>query len=97
MCRGQLVHAVWVQYRAVAGQQHRIRLTGMPCLLTQANNKRTLLLAAQFLHEELPIRLARRVRELKKLPFGLGETDAIKEVRKLYEKSFFQIRRYRHT
>jgi len=59
----------------------------------QANNKRTLLLAAQFLHEELPIRLARRVRELKKLPFGLGETDAIKEVRKLYEKSFFQIRR----
>lgn len=60
---------------------------------SQAHNKRTLMLAAQFLHEELPIRLARRVRELKKLPFGLGETDAIKQVRKLYEKSFFQIRR----
>ena len=59
----------------------------------QSNNKRTLLLAAQFLHEELPIRLARRVRELKKLPFGLGETEAIKEVRKLYERSFFQVRR----
>ena len=59
----------------------------------QANNKRTLMLAAQFLHEELPIRLARRVRELKKLPYGLGETDAIRQVRKLYEKSFFQIRR----
>eukprot|EP00960_Hanusia_phi_P046689 757981-Hanusia_phi.AAC.4 len=59
----------------------------------QANNKRALLLAAQFLHEELPIRLARRVRELKKLPFGLGETAAMTQVRKLYEKSFFQIRR----
>lgn len=67
--------------------------THLKYLNVQANNKRTLLLAAQFLHEELPIRLARRVRELKKLPFGLGETDAIKEVRKLYEKSFFQIRR----
>jgi hypothetical protein len=33
------------------------------------------------------------VRELKKLPYGLGETDAIRQVRKLYEKSFFQIRR----
>ena len=61
--------------------------------MLQANNRRTLLLAAQFLHEELPIRLARRVRDLKTLPFGLSETGAIKEVRKLYEKSFFQIRR----
>jgi hypothetical protein len=33
------------------------------------------------------------VRDLKTLPFGLSETGAIKEVRKLYEKSFFQIRR----
>lgn len=56
---------------------------------SQANNKRALLLAAQFLHEELPIRLARRARELKKLPFGLAETESMMEVRKLYEKSFF--------
>jgi len=60
---------------------------------SQANNKRALLLAAQFLHEELPIRLARRARELKKLPFGLAETESMMEVRKLYEKSFFDIRR----
>ena len=45
-------------------------------------SKRTLLLAAQFLHEELPVRLARRARELKKLPFGLSETASIK-VRRL--------------
>ena len=56
-------------------------------------SKRTLLLAAQFLHEELPVRLARRARELKRLPFGLGEMVSIKGVRKLYERSFFRIRR----
>ncbi|KAJ1478437.1 mitochondrial branched-chain alpha-ketoacid dehydrogenase kinase-domain-containing protein, partial [Baffinella frigidus] len=60
----------------------------------QANNKRALILAAQFLHEELPIRLARRVRELKKLPYGLGDTKSITQVRKMYEKSFFEIRRH---
>jgi len=60
----------------------------------QVHNKRALLLAAQFLHEELPIRLARRVRELKKLPYGLSETKSITQVRKLYEKSFFEIRRH---
>jgi len=56
--------------------------------------RRTLLLAAQFLHEELPVRLARRARELRKLPFGLGDTTSIKGVRKLYERSFFRIRRF---
>ena len=29
----------------------------------------------------------------KKLPFGLGDTTSIKGVRKLYERSFFRIRR----
>jgi len=58
------------------------------------HSTRTLLLAAQFLHEELPVRLARRARELKKLPFGLGDTASIKGVRKLYERSFFRIRRF---
>ncbi len=40
------------------------------------------------------MRLARRARELKKLPFGLGDTASIKGVRKLYERSFFRIRRF---
>ena len=43
--------------------------------------------------EELPIRIARRVRELTKLPHDLGKMPSIIEVRKLYEKSFFQIRK----
>ena len=33
---------------------------------------RQLLLSAQFLHEELPTRLAHRVMELEALPFGLS-------------------------
>ena len=61
---------------------------------SSTNSSRTLLLAAQFLHEELPVRLARRARELRKLPFGLGDTTSIKGVRKLYERSFFRIRRF---
>lgn len=40
------------------------------------------------------MRLARRARELRKLPFGLGDTTSIKGVRKLYERSFFRIRRF---
>jgi len=59
----------------------------------QKNNKRATLIAAQFLHEELPIRIARRARELKKLPHNLGEMPSIVEVRKLYEESFFRLRR----
>mmetsp|Transcript_73617 Transcript_73617/g.195882 ORF Transcript_73617/g.195882 Transcript_73617/m.195882 type:complete len:377 (-) Transcript_73617:184-1314(-) len=59
----------------------------------QAKNKQTILIAAQYLHEELPIRLARRVRDLRKLPFGLAETESIAEVIRLYEKSFFVLRR----
>lgn len=34
--------------------------------------ERNLLLSAQFLHQELPIRLAHRVTELENLPHGLS-------------------------
>ena len=34
--------------------------------------ERQLLLSAQFLHKELPVRLAHRVAELENLPFGLS-------------------------
>lgn len=36
---------------------------------------------------------ARRAKELKSLPFGLNNTASITGVRKLYERSFFRIRR----
>lgn len=41
---------------------------------------RNLLLSAQFLHKELPIRIARRAIELESLPFGLSEKPAVLKV-----------------
>ena len=44
--------------------------------------QRNLLLSAQFLHKELPIRIARRALELDSLPFGLSNKPAILKVRR---------------
>ncbi|XP_062211382.1 pyruvate dehydrogenase (acetyl-transferring) kinase, mitochondrial-like [Phragmites australis] len=54
--------------------------------------ERTLLLAAQFLHKELPIRIARRELDLESLPFGLSSKPAILKVRDWYVDSFRDIR-----
>lgn len=43
-------------------------------------SEKNLLLAAQFLHKELPIRIARRAIELESLPFGLSEKSAVLKV-----------------
>jgi pyruvate dehydrogenase kinase 2/3/4 len=43
--------------------------------------ERQLLLSAQFLHKELPVRLAHRVAELDNLPYGLSAKNAIIKVR----------------
>ncbi|KAJ1292088.1 hypothetical protein BS78_02G365500 [Paspalum vaginatum] len=53
---------------------------------------RNLLLSAQFLHRELPIRFARRALELQSLPFGLSSNPAILKVRDWYLESFRDIR-----
>lgn len=44
--------------------------------------ERQLLLSAQFLHKELPVRLAHRVAELENLPYGLSAKKAILQVRR---------------
>ena len=41
---------------------------------------RNLLFSAQFLHKELPIRIARRTLELQSLPFGLSLKPAVLKV-----------------
>ncbi|KAI9684870.1 MAG: hypothetical protein M1822_005519 [Bathelium mastoideum] len=51
----------------------------------------TLFRASQFLSEELPIRLAHRVRELGDLPDGLNEMPSIKRVQDWYAQSFEEI------
>lgn len=42
--------------------------------------RKNLLLSAQFLHKELPVRLAHRVIELENLPYGLSEKAPILQV-----------------
>lgn len=50
-----------------------------------------LILSACFLHEEIPIRLARRVKELVALPHGLSESQQIKSVADRYRRTTLRI------
>merc|ERR1740117_2769093 len=43
---------------------------------------------AQFLHNELPIRLAQRVQELNSLPYGLSQLPQIQSVQEWYTQYF---------
>ncbi|KAM0748315.1 pyruvate dehydrogenase kinase [Meredithblackwellia eburnea MCA 4105] len=51
----------------------------------------TLLRASQFLAEELPIRLAHRVKELDELPHNLSKMPSIEKVKKWYAESFEEL------
>ena len=53
-----------------------------------------LLLSAQFLHNELPVRLAHRVAELENLPYGLSAKAHVLKVRDWYVSSFTDLRRF---
>lgn len=50
--------------------------------------EKNLLISAQFLHKELPIRVARRAIELETLPYGLSEKPAVLKVRSRVLVSF---------
>ncbi|CEI87764.1 Putative [Pyruvate dehydrogenase [lipoamide]] kinase [Rhizopus microsporus] len=47
--------------------------------------------ASQFLHEELPIRIAHRVKELDELPPNLREMPSIVKVKNWYAQSFEEL------
>jgi len=75
--------------------------TGLGLLLPEGDNsngmtrrERTLLQIATFLKRELPVRLARRVVELKALPEGLDQMPSVNRVREWYEQSFVEIRSF---
>ncbi|XP_042052154.1 pyruvate dehydrogenase (acetyl-transferring) kinase, mitochondrial-like [Salvia splendens] len=53
---------------------------------------RNLLISAQFLHKELPIRISRRAVELESLPYGLSLKPAVLKVRDWYLESFRDVR-----
>ncbi|GJP46661.1 hypothetical protein CLOM_g5925 [Closterium sp. NIES-68] len=56
--------------------------------------ERNLITAAQFLHHELPVRLAHRVTELENLPHGLSDKAPILKVRDWYVDSFKDIHQF---
>jgi pyruvate dehydrogenase kinase 2/3/4 len=55
---------------------------------------RQLILSAQFLHNELPVRLAHRVAELENLPYGLSAKSHVVKVRDWYVESFRDLRHF---
>ncbi|XP_021822419.1 pyruvate dehydrogenase (acetyl-transferring) kinase, mitochondrial isoform X2 [Prunus avium] len=55
---------------------------------------RNFIISAQFLHKELPIRIARRAIELEALPYGLSEKPAVLKVRDWYLDSFRDLRSF---
>ncbi|XP_055822219.1 pyruvate dehydrogenase (acetyl-transferring) kinase, mitochondrial-like [Solanum dulcamara] len=57
-------------------------------------SSKNLLISAQFLHKELPIRIARRVIELEDLPYGLSKKLGVLKVRDWYLDSFRDLRSY---
>ncbi|GAK67320.1 alpha-ketoacid dehydrogenase kinase [Moesziomyces antarcticus] len=54
-------------------------------------NPGTILQAGSFLHEELPIRLAHRVKELDELPHDLSKMPSIVKVKNWYAQSFEEL------
>ncbi|EIN08681.1 alpha-ketoacid dehydrogenase kinase N-terminal domain-containing protein [Punctularia strigosozonata HHB-11173 SS5] len=63
-------------------------------LFGQNPSQGTLLAASQFLGEELPIRLAHRVKELDTLPHNLSKMPSIEKVKNWYAHSFEELIRF---
>lgn len=58
---------------------------------TSKNNK-NFVLSSQYLHNELPIRLSQRIKDLDYLPYNIYGNNYISNIREWYIKSFFEIR-----
>ena len=55
---------------------------------------RQLMVSAQFLHKELPVRFAHRVAELENLPLGLSSKDQVQTVRDWYVESYDELKSF---
>lgn len=62
--------------------------------LSEMNYNDRINISAKYLYKEIPIRLARRIKDLEKLPFGLSQTNGVCNVRKWYIQSFLDFRLY---
>ncbi|KAF5392309.1 hypothetical protein D9757_001450 [Collybiopsis confluens] len=65
-------------------------------LFGQNPSQGTLLKASQFLSEELPVRLAHRVKELDELPHNLSDMPSIVKVKNWYAQSFEELIKFPH-
>lgn len=65
----------------------RARPVSLKAMLSMGSRTEYLLTAAQWLHAELPVRLAKRLRDLEDLPFGLSKTSEVKSLMDLYRAS----------
>ncbi|KAJ3323719.1 hypothetical protein HDV06_001449 [Boothiomyces sp. JEL0866] len=61
---------------------------------TEALNEEKLMRSANYLREELPVRLAHRIRMFQQLPFVVGTNPHIEMVYRLYWEAFEQFRNY---
>ena len=68
---------------------HRRSPIIFPCRLDFGSKpiERQLILSAQFLHNELPVRLSHRVAELENLPYGLSAKTQVLKVSALQQHS----------
>lgn len=85
------LHNEIAQYASQRGTPLTVRelySVGQRALSTRSQTR---LQSAQWLHSELPVRLAHRVRELRQLPHGLATMPSVRAVRHMYETSFADI------
>lgn len=75
----------------VAASKQSVRLTPSTILYSgrSTNGVSHFIRSAQYLHRELPIRIAHRVVEFRTLPFIVGTNPNIRQVHDLYRKSFY--------
>ena len=60
------------------------------------NSKQNILYASQYLHNELPIRLAHRIKDLDSLPYDLYKNNYINNIREWYITSFYDMRNFKY-
>lgn len=83
----------WAQKAQTSVSLKTLLETGSGRLLQYQDQRfsSAVLQVASFLHRELPVRFAHRIRDLSELPHGLGEMPAIKEVQQWYEDSLVDV------
>ncbi|KAF8342613.1 alpha-ketoacid dehydrogenase kinase N-terminal domain-containing protein [Cantharellus anzutake] len=87
----RITPAIWEKvHHYAAFPQTPVSLQQM-VLFGQNPSHGTLLQASRFLSEELPVRLAHRVKELDELPHSLNEMPSIQKVKNWYANSFEEL------